>query len=81
MLIRKEKQFESICTGTVCHPVYAIKCAQNYIDCQDTDGEKRAAFLSAANEDTDDHDEVKALGAKLKDRDQQIEIQTVHMYI
>jgi hypothetical protein len=48
----------------------AINRAQNYIDRQDTDGEKHVSFSSVADVDADnEHDEVKALCAALKDRD------------
>jgi len=50
-----------------------IKLAQNYIDRQDTDGGKRVAFSSIADVDADnEHDEVKALRAALKDKDQRL---------
>ena len=49
----------------------AIRRAQNYIDRQDTDGGKRVAFSSVADVDADnEHDEVKARCAGLKDKDQ-----------
>ena len=49
----------------------AIRRAQNYIDRQDTDGEKRVAVSSVADVDADnEHDEVKARCAGLKDKDQ-----------
>ena len=51
----------------------AIERAQNYIDRQDTDGGKRVAFSSVADVDADnEHDEVKALRATLKDKDQRL---------
>ena len=50
-----------------------IKRAQNYIDYQDTNGEKRVAFSSFADVDAEnEHDEVKALRATLKDKDQRL---------
>ena len=51
----------------------AIKRAQNYIECQDTNGEKRVAFSSVADVDAEtEHDEVKALRAALRDKDQRL---------
>jgi hypothetical protein len=51
----------------------AIKRAQNYIDRQDTVGEKRVVFSCVADVDADnEHDEVKALRAALKDKDQRL---------
>ena len=51
----------------------SIKRAQNYIDCQDTNGEKRVAFSSVADVDAEnEHDEVKALRAALRDKDQRL---------
>ena len=51
----------------------SIKRAQNYIDCQDTNGEKRVAFSSFADVDAEnEHDEVKALRAALRDKDQRL---------
>ena len=50
-----------------------IKRAQNYIDRQDTNGKKRVVFSSVADVDADnDHDEVQALRAALKDKDQRL---------
>jgi hypothetical protein len=46
----------------------AIKRAQNYMQRQDNDGEKRVAFSSASDESNDDHEEVKALRAALKEK-------------
>ena len=49
----------------------AIKHAQNYMQRQDNDGEKRVAFSSASDESNNDHEEVKALvRATLKEKDQ-----------
>jgi hypothetical protein len=50
----------------------AIKRAQNYMQRQDNDGEKRVAFSSASDESNDDHEEVKALRAALKGKDQRL---------
>ena len=50
----------------------AIKRAQNYMQRQDNDGEKRVAFSSASDESNDDHEEVKALRAALKEKDQRL---------
>jgi hypothetical protein len=48
----------------------AIKRAQNYMQRQDNDGEKRVAFSSASDESNDG--EVKALPAALKEKDQRL---------
>ena len=56
----------------------AIKRTQKYINRQDTDGEKRGAFSSVSDEDTDDHDEVKALRTALKERDVPFCVRTLH---
>ncbi len=50
----------------------AIKRAQNYMQRQDNEGEKRAAFSSASDESNDDNEEVKALRAALKEKDQRL---------
>ena len=50
----------------------AIKRAQNYMQRQDNDGEKRVAFSSASDESTNDHEEVKALRAAIKEKDQRL---------
>jgi hypothetical protein len=50
----------------------AIKRAENYMQRQDTDGEKRAAFSSAVDDSTDGHDEVNTLRAALKEKDQRL---------
>jgi len=47
----------------------AIKHAQNYMQGQDNDGEKYVAFSSASDE-SNDNEEVKALRAALKEKDQ-----------
>jgi hypothetical protein len=44
---------------------YAIKHAENYMQRQDTDGDKRVAFSNAVNDSTDCHDEVNTLRAKV----------------
>ncbi len=49
----------------------AIKRAQNYMQLQDNDGEKHVAFSSASDESNDD-EEVKALRASLKEKDQRL---------
>ena len=46
-----------------------IKRAQNYMQRQDNDGEKHVAFSSASGE-SNDGEEVKALRAALKEKDQ-----------
>jgi hypothetical protein len=48
----------------------AIKRAENYMQRQDTDGDKRVAFSSAVDGSTDGHDEVNTLRAALKEKDQ-----------
>ena len=50
----------------------AIKRAQNYMQRQDNEGEKRAAFSSASDESNDDNEEVKALRAAIKEKDQRL---------
>ena len=50
----------------------AIKRAQNYMQRQDNDGEKRVAFSSASDESNNDHEEVKALRAAIKEKDQRL---------
>jgi hypothetical protein len=49
----------------------AIKRAQNYMQCQDNDGEKHVAFSSASDENNDG-EEMKALRAALKEKDQRL---------
>ena len=49
----------------------AIKRAQN-MQRQDNDGEKRVAFSSASDESNNDHEEVKALRAAIKEKDQRL---------
>jgi hypothetical protein len=49
----------------------AIKRAENYMQRQDTDGDKRVAFSSAVDDSTDGHDEVNTLRA-LKEKDQRL---------
>ena len=46
-----------------------MQSAQNYIDRQDIDGEKRVAFLSAADEDNDDHGYVSFIGTRFNSLD------------
>ena len=48
-----------------------IKRAQNYMQRQDNDGEKHVAFSSASDE-SNDGEEVKALRAVLKEKDQRL---------
>jgi hypothetical protein len=48
----------------------AIKRAENYMQRQDTEGDKRVAFSSAVDDSTDGHDEVNTLRAALKEKDQ-----------
>jgi hypothetical protein len=56
---------------TLDNPDDAIKRSENYMQRQDTDGDKRVAFFSAADVDADnEHEQVKALRAALKKRDQ-----------
>ena len=43
----------------------AIKRAENYMQRQDTDGDKRVVFSSAVDDSTDGHDEVNTLRAKV----------------
>ena len=50
----------------------AIKRAENYMQRQDTDGDKRVAFSSAVDDSTDGHDEVNTLRATLKEKDQRL---------
>ena len=51
----------------------AINRAQTFIDRQDTGGEKRVVFLSVPDVNADnEHDDVKALCAALKDKDQRL---------
>jgi len=50
----------------------AIKRAENYMQRQDTDGDKRVAFSSAVDDSTDGHDEVNTLRAALKEKDQRL---------
>ena len=50
-----------------------IKRAQNYMQRQDNDGEKHLAFSSASDESNDCEEEVKALRAALKEKDQRLE--------
>jgi hypothetical protein len=49
-----------------------IKRAQDYMQRQDNDGEKRVSFSSASDESNDDYEEVKALRAALKEKDQRL---------
>jgi hypothetical protein len=50
----------------------AINRWQNYMQCQDDDGENRVSFSNASDESNDDHEEVKALRAGLKEKDQSL---------
>ena len=50
----------------------AIKRAENYMQRQDTEGDKRVAFSSAVDDSTDGHDEVNTLRAALKEKDQRL---------
>jgi hypothetical protein len=50
----------------------AIKNAQNYMQRQDNNGEKHVAFSSASDESNDGEEEVKALRASLKEKDQRL---------
>jgi hypothetical protein len=50
----------------------AIKRAENYMQRQDTDGDKRVAFSSAVDDSTDGHDEVNTLRAALKEQDSRL---------
>jgi hypothetical protein len=50
----------------------AIKRAENYMQRQDTDGDKRVAFSSAVDGSTDGNDEVNTLRAALKEKDQRL---------
>jgi len=50
----------------------AIKRSQNYMQRQDNDGGKHVAFSSASDESNDDYEEVKALRAALKEKDQSL---------
>jgi hypothetical protein len=43
----------------------AIKRAENYMQRQETDGDKRVAFSSAVDDSTDGHDEVNTLRSKM----------------
>ena len=43
----------------------AIKRADDYMQRQDTDGDKRVVFSSTVDDITDDHDEVNTLRAKV----------------
>jgi hypothetical protein len=49
-----------------------IKRAENYIQRQDTDGDKRVSFSSAVDDCTDGHDEVNTLRAALKEKNQRL---------
>jgi predicted Zn-dependent protease len=53
----------------------AIKRVQNYMQRQDNDGEKHVAFSSASDESNDD-EEMKALRAELKEKDQRASVGT-----
>ena len=55
---------DSVTMLTVENTNEAMQSAQNYIDRQDIDGEKRVAFLSAADEDNDDHGYVSFIGTR-----------------
>ena len=42
-----------------------IKHTENYMQCQDTDGDNRVAFSIAVDDNTDCHDKVNTLRAKV----------------
>jgi hypothetical protein len=50
----------------------AIKRAENYMQRQDTDGDKRVAFSSVVDDRTDGHDEVNTLRAAIKEKEQHL---------